>query len=338
MEIQLLNQLQLDNFVSSQPHAQFLQSWSWGEFQKNAGHRVWRFGVYENNQLMASAAIIEHRLPLKKSYLYCPRGPIINSRLTDEQQEEVLKLILSKARDITIATQNAEEIFFRFEPIFAIRDSCLPAGTARFAIWPTLSIQPPNTLILDLRLPTSDLLNNMHPKTRYNIHLAEKHGVKIIRTANFEKCWPLFKATGQRDRFNLHAKNYYQKMMELKEMELWVAENNQGDIIAANLMSFFGDTATYLHGASDYQNRNLMAPHLLQWVLIQEAKNRSFKYYDFHGVAPENKPDHPWAGVTRFKMGFGGKVINYPGTFDFIYEKGWYKLYQFFRKVNQILR
>ena len=348
MELKPLTQIELDNFVSFQPHAQFLQSWSWGEFQKNVGHRVWRFGVYENNRLIAGASVIEHRLPLKKSYLYSPRGPVMDNRLADEQKEEALKLILSKVRDLTIATRQSEEIFFRLEPTFELKNSKVaPSGAEGPQIIKTKPIQPKNTLILDLQKSTEELSVAMHPKTRYNIHLAEKHGVKItkIPEADFEKCWPLFLETGKRDHFNLHAKNYYQKMMELGEMELWVAENNQGAIIAANLMSFFGDTATYLHGASDYHFRNLMAPHLLQWALIQETKNRGFKYYDFHGIAPEAKKqkskkaknNHPWAGITRFKMGFSGEIVNYPGTFDFIYEKGWYKLYQFLRKINRLL-
>jgi lipid II:glycine glycyltransferase (peptidoglycan interpeptide bridge formation enzyme) len=127
-------------------------------------------------------------------------------------------------------------------------------------------------------------------------------------------------------------------MLELPEVELWVAESLNNDIIAANLMVFYGDTATYLHGASNYAFRALMAPNLLQWNLIQEAKKRGFKYYDFHGIAPNENPKHPWAGVTRFKKGFGGEIANYPGTYDFIYETGWYKIYKLFRKINRLIK
>ena len=211
----------------------------------------------------------------------------------------------------------------------------------------TKSIQPADTLILNLNHATQELLNSFHPKTRYNIKLAEKHNVRVekLDSARFEDCWNLFLKTGERDEFGLHAKSYYQKMLALPEVELWVARKENNAIIAANLMVFYGDTVTYLHGASDHNFRQIMAPSLLQWTLIQEAKTRGYAYYDFHGIAPENSPadlaglpNHPWAGVTRFKKGFGGEVVNYPGTYDFIYQPGWYNIYSWLRKINGLIK
>ena len=340
MELKLLTQTELDNFVSSQEHSQFLQSYAWGDFQsclngqKSLNRRVWRYGVVNNSQIVASASFISIKIGFYKSYFYCPRGPIIAKNLDVDGKNEIVKLFLSKSRDITIQTEKTEEIFFRFEineplPI-------LKSGKTQL----TKSSQPADTLILNLQPNADELLNSFHPKTRYNIKLAERYKVKIEKLDEyyFEECWNLFIKTGKRDEFGLHSKNYYQKMLELKEIELWVARNDKNDIIAANLMSFYGDTATYLHGSSAYEHRQIMAPHLLQWTLIQEAKKRGFKYYDFHGIAPENQPNHPWAGITRFKKSFSGKTVNYPGTYDFIYQPLSYKLYQILRKLNRLLK
>jgi len=342
MELKLISQQELDNFVSSQDHSQFLQSYSWSEFQKSLNRETWHYGVFlakgqpasgGSSELVAVASFISMAIGFYKSYLYCPRGPIISKNLSTDKKNEALELLLSKARDITIQTKKTEEIFFRFE----INEPLPVLKSTKTKI--TKSVQPANTLILNLQATSYDLQSNLHPKTRYNIKLAEKHGVKIekLNKTHFEECWPLFLATGERDEFGLHPKGYYQKMLELKEIELWVARNDKNVIIAANLMSFYGDSTTYLHGASAYEHRQIMAPHLLQWTLIQEAKSRGFKYYDFHGIAPEDQPNHPWAGVTRFKKGFGGEVINYPGTYDFIYQPLSYKLYQILRKINRIL-
>jgi len=335
MELKIINQTELDNFVSSQEHSQFLQSSSWGEFQKSLHRQIWHYGVFNNEQIIAAASFINMKIGFYKSYLYCPRGPIISKNLNAAEKNKTLELLLSKARDITIQTKKAEEIFFRFEPTLPIN---LLTNYSNIQL--TKSIQPANTLILNLQPSAEELLNSFHSKTRYNIKLAKKHKVKIERLdkALFNDCWSLFLKTGERDEFGLHSKNYYQKMLELKEVELWVARNNQNAIIATIIMSFYGDTVTYLHGASAYEHRQIMAPHLLQWTLINEAKNRNFKYYDFHGVAPENEPNHSWAGVTRFKKGFGGEVVNYPGTYDFIYQSGSYKLYQILRKINRLIK
>ncbi|MFA6304598.1 MAG: peptidoglycan bridge formation glycyltransferase FemA/FemB family protein [Patescibacteria group bacterium] len=342
MELKLISQQELNNFVATQPHSQLLQSYSWGEFNKTLDHHLWRLGIFNNEQIVACATIINNKLPLQKSYLYCPRGPIFSQELNEAKKETALKLIFSKTRDITIATRKSEEIFFRFEPIFELQNSKIaPSEVEGSRLIKTKSIQPPNTLILDLSQSTESLLASFHSKTRYNIKLAEKHGLTISKLTadDFTKCWPLFKQTSERDTFGLHSQSYYQTMLTtVPEVELWVARNQNNAIIAANLMSFYGDTVTYLHGASDYQNRNLMAPYLLHWTLIQEAQSRGFKYYDWHGIAPESETNHPWAGVTRFKKGFGGEPTTYAGTYDFIYETGWYKLYKVFRKINRIIK
>ena len=99
-------------------------------------------------------------------------------------------------------------------------------------------------------------------------------------------------------------------------------------IIAANLVNFYGDTATYLHGSSSSKNRQVMAPHLLQWEQIKEAKNRGMKYYDFWGF-DEDK----WPGVSRFKKGFGGEIVEYAGAYDLIWNKLWYQLYNLAKKI-----
>ncbi len=156
--------------------------------------------------------------------------------------------------------------------------------------------------------------------------------------------------------------------------------------LAANLMLWSGQTAYYLHGASDHTYRNLMAPHLLQWACIQAAKERGAHAYDFWGIAsslsrrPErseaelkdpdgNKPilrqaqdlqdsstpgspddvsgaqndtysvdpSHPWAGLTRFKLGFGGRIVRYPDSVDVVLNPVRYRLYQAARTVRRAL-
>jgi lipid II:glycine glycyltransferase (peptidoglycan interpeptide bridge formation enzyme) len=73
-----------------------------------------------------------------------------------------------------------------------------------------------------------------------------------------------------------------------------------------------------------------MAPYLLQWESIRIAKEAGMKYYDFHGVDEEK-----WAGVTRFKMGFGGERVEYPGTYDLVFDQGWYAIYKMVRQVRR---
>jgi lipid II:glycine glycyltransferase (peptidoglycan interpeptide bridge formation enzyme) len=364
--VNITNKEQLNNFVDRQKHSQFLQSWEWGEFQKKVTGDILRLGIQENNQLIAVATIIKKLLPIGKSYFYCPRGPVIKLEVIaatagqESKKLEVNRLLFDKVRDLV---KNEGAIFLRFEPLLDIKGQILnfkfsppwprPArdeaplkrGRGRDPddnkmhkkvagqISKTIDVQPSRTLILDLAKSEEELLNNMHQKTRYNIRLAEKKGVKIIKgdINQFENFWQLTGETSQRDKFRLHSRNYYHKMLEIDKnfIKLFLAEYDN-KIIAANIVSFFGDTATYLHGASSNKYRNVMAPHLLQWHCIKLAKEQGYKYYDFSGI-DENK----WPGLTRFKKGFGGSVFEYPGTFDLVFDKKWYGIYKLIRRLRR---
>ena len=277
----------------------FLQSWQWGEFQESLGRKIWRLEIAGSKGL-----IIKHNLPLGKSYLYCPRGPI-----------GPIEMFLEKVKEIG---QQEKSIFFKIEP----PEVCI--SRTRLKIH---TLQPQKTLILDITKPEEELLNQMHPKTRYNIRLAQKKGVTIEESKEkIDDFLRLSKETAQRDKFHLHPKKYYQKMLEVLGQEgmvkLFLAKY-QNQIIVANLICFFGQTAVYLHGASDYSFRHLMAPYLCQWQAILEAKKQGFKYYDFWGIDEEK-----WPGVTRFKKSFTGQEITYPGSFDLVSQPIWYKIYQ----------
>jgi lipid II:glycine glycyltransferase (peptidoglycan interpeptide bridge formation enzyme) len=179
----------------------------------------------------------------------------------------------------------------------------------------------------------------MKQKARYNIKVAEKHGVRA-RISNqpekdFEEFWRLMQLTAKRDKIKSHPKDYYFKQLSffggdkngVTEMKLFLAEW-RNKIIAANIVVFFGGRATYLHGASDYEKRHLMAPYLLQWEQIKEAKKHGCAKYDFWGI-----DEKKWPGVTRFKKGFGGEEVEYLGAWDYVFQPTWYKVYRLARKL-----
>jgi len=337
--VEIKEKNQLDNFVGSQKMSQFLQSWEWGEFQQRLGRKIWRLGVLDGKSLVASALAIKHNLPFGKNYLYSPRGPIVNNKIPVANFQNAFRQIINKI--IEIVKQEAS-MFMRFEP--PVEKTSQPIlksliGNDYKSVGSQF-IQPKDTLILDLSKSEEQLLSEMHPKTRYNIRLAEKKGVKIRIGVkeDFEKFWSLNMETSQRDGFKTHPKSYYQKMLEVLSPDfskLFLTEY-EGKVLVANLVIFFGDTVTYLHGASSNEYRNLMAPHLVQWRQIEEARKLGFKYYDFWGVIPSQQSidyrPQSWSGLTRFKKGFGGFEVNYVGTDDLILDGFWYNMYKMGRR------
>ncbi|HTK60347.1 MAG TPA: peptidoglycan bridge formation glycyltransferase FemA/FemB family protein [Candidatus Baltobacteraceae bacterium] len=297
----------------------FLQAWQWGEFQRALGRDVLR--LREDG---AMAQMIRMSLPLGKSYWYCPRGP------------------LGKFEDMTLDADLAKAMFVRLEPQ---TPDLVPSAASKVR-----DVQPGQTLVVDLAQEREAIMAAMHEKWRYNIRLAERKGVKVYMTGErgtgaSDVFWDLLEETTERDRFRAHGKEYYRSMLEAlsgdpatdgktRPVARLVFAEHDGRVLAANLMVYFGDTAVYLHGASSRVRRELMAPHLLHWTAMLDAKGWGYKAYDFWGVAPEGAEDHPWAGITRFKRGFGGNYVAYPGTYDLPIDRFWYGLYSTAQKLR----
>ena len=320
--INITSQEQLNNFVGAQKHSQFLQAWQWGEFHNIVSGDVFRLGVMDGDELVGAATIIKKILPIGKNYFYCPRGLVIELKVKS-QKSKVVELLFSEIKRLA---KEEGAMFLRFDPVFEVENFNLQ-------ITKTLDIQPSKTLILDLSKSESELLKDMHPKTRYNIKLAEKKGVKVVEedVSRIGEFWQLMGETGDRDNFRTHGINYYKEMVKLGGdfIKLFFAEYKSKPI-GTVIVSFFGDTATYMHGASSNEDRNVMAPYVMQWHCIKLFKDKGLRYYDFNGI-----DEKKWPGVTRFKKGFSGKEIEYFGTYDLPFDKGWYNIYKMVRKMRR---
>ena len=197
---------------------------------------------------------------------------------------------------------------------------------------------PPDTIILDIEKDDEDLLTRMHPKTRYNIRLADRHDVAVREgTGEDISLWnSLYRETAGRNNITPHGPEYFTPLFDKKtipdtgeetDVKLLVAEAG-GTPLAAMFMSVSSDRAAYLYGASSDRQRNLMAPYALQWYAIQKAKEAGCTSYDFFGVSPSPDPAHPMYGLYRFKRGFGGDMFHRQGAWDFPYDEPAYTQYR----------
>jgi lipid II:glycine glycyltransferase (peptidoglycan interpeptide bridge formation enzyme) len=339
--VELRDPLHLNGFVSQQERAQFCQSWAWGQLEQEEGGQVWRLGVRAEGELVAAATLTTRTLPLGLSYLYSPRGPVITDAWSGSGRREALAIILGGARRIAESTPRLE-LAVRLEPPLA---PSLAGMLRSLDLVPTSSVQPSRTQLIALAQEPQQLLASMHPKTRYNIGLAERHNIVVWREENtakgLEEFGRLSHLTAERHSLKLHSGKHYSRMLRLLDgqsgnpaAELWLAGIHGEAPLAAAITINWGDTVTYVHGASDPAFKHLMAPHLLQWRLILNAQALGYQFYDFWGIAPANQPKHPWAGFTRFKEGFGGSAAEYVGTWDYVQQPGWYHVYQLYRRIR----
>lgn len=319
-----------NNFVLENKGS-FLQSFEWGEFQKKAGKKVWRIQIKEKKEVLFQAQIIKEKFPFKNC-LYLPLGPVFRG---DFLRVDLFDVFLREVRKIS---EKEEAIFLKVEPQKNFR---FPFVQARSSI---KRYQPQRSLVLDLSRSKEEIFGNFHPKTRYNVRLSLRKGVNTRISEptsikeDFESFYNLIEKTSKRDGFTPFSSKYYKNLLQIEnnsenaskldlEAKLFLAEF-KGKIIAANIVLFFNQRSFYLHGAFEYKYRYLMAPYLLQWEQIRQAKQRGCVEYDFWGVDEEK-----WPGVTRFKRSFKGREIVYPEGKDFAFSKFWYNSYRFLKTM-----
>ncbi|MCF7795411.1 aminoacyltransferase [Patescibacteria group bacterium] len=325
----------LNTFLKKQGFSQFLQSSYWRDILHAQNQKIHCFVVVDdNNDIILSSLFVQYNYNSFK-YYYLPRGPVLDKKYNEKKElkAEVLDFFFFELKEKII---NKKTLFIRFEPNFNIldKDRNTIYNLNSFNIKRSLDIQPSKTRILDLENSEEELLKDMHSKTRYNIRLAKRKEVEILGAKDekdFETFINLLKTTGERNKFSLHQEKHYRKLYEngKDKVKIYFAKHGD-DIIAGAMFSFFGDTVTYLHGASANKKRNLMAPHLLQWQTILKAKNKGFKYYDFGGI-----DEKKWPGVTRFKVGFGGREYEFAGTYDLVLKPLSYYIYSVVRKIRR---
>lgn len=304
----------------------FLQSFAWGEIAKREGKNVVRVAVFAHDGPVLAAQLFFVPAPFKLTYALCPGGPLFLNKKSSNRAE-AFALVVEQV-------QKKQGIFLRCEP----SEKLPPAlGTSK----KTVDVTPRATTLLDVTKSEEALLAAMHPKTRYNITLAQKKELRLAVGKDFKAFWDLLQRTGARDKFRLHSRAHYEEIFaseSCRQLTLYTAADGQP--AATGVFFSFGKTFTYLFGASSYELRASMAPYLIQWEAIKLGKALGFTQYDFFGISPaseEGGGKHQYAGVTRFKLGFGGERLERPGTYDLLISPGKYRIYQALRGLRRLI-
>jgi peptidoglycan pentaglycine glycine transferase (the first glycine) len=313
------------HLVSCCPEAHLLQTAAWGRLKSAFG---WQVECVQAGA--AGALVLFRRLPLGYTVAYIPRGPVPSS-------VEALESLLPELDRLCRSKRAA---FLKIEPDAGLGDWD-SAAVERIGFRASRhTIQPPRTVLVDLQAEDEERLARMKPKTRYNIHLAERHGVKVSPSDDLAAFGRMMGITGRRDSFEVHSQEYYRQARLFfepsKGCELFLARYREEPI--AGLMVFaHGNRAWYLFGASTDEHRDVMAPYLLQWEAMRWARQRGCTQYDLWGIPDEDeaaleaqfakRQDGLW-GVYRFKRGFGGSIWRAAGAWDRVYHRPVYAFYR----------
>ena len=324
----------------------FLQTEFWAAFKAAHGWKPYRFAVRytageRSGTAVCSVLVRTFRLG---ALAYCPMGidiPVCvpGTAAAGISLDEYLELLVQTAQCLK-SLLPARTLCLRFDPPLDFasleeKNACtaLLARMPRIARAPA-AVQPPDTVLLDLHLSEQALLQNMKPKWRYNIRLAQKKGVSVrVGTASdIDIFYRLYEITARRDNIAIHDKAYYRDLLcraeeragsgETPRVSLYIAEYEH-EPVAAIITLFCKREAVYLYGASSNAHRNVMPAYLLQWTAIRDAKAYGSHIYDFYGIPPDSDEHHPMHGLYRFKTGFGGTIIHRPGSIDVPFSFGY---------------
>lgn len=196
---------------------------------------------------------------------------------------------------------------------------------------------PIDTVILDLNSENDQILKHMKPKTRYNIRLSARKGVRV-REASIDELpawYDIYYETAQRHCMLLNDMDYFKSVLQVRakdsnspaRIHMLLAEVKK-KVVAGMMMAVTGPRATYLYGASSSNFRDYMAPYALQWTAIRKAKEAGCSEYDLFGISPNPDPNHPMYGLYRFKTGFGGSIIHRQGCWDYPFDEVQYEIYR----------
>ncbi|MFH1838192.1 MAG: peptidoglycan bridge formation glycyltransferase FemA/FemB family protein [Candidatus Kuenenbacteria bacterium] len=364
-----------ENFIKNHPFGSINQSFIWGKFQEKIPKRkFYCLAVLDDqNKIIASALLIKYKIFFNKNYLYSVFGPVY-----DFKNKKVSQILFNEIDKIAKKEKSISCKIGPNIPLESIDKNSLNSlqilkdyfKKYKFYSSYEQQQQPLDVLILDLTQSEKEIFNQMKHKGRYNIRLAQKKGVKIYSSVNLENdlniFYNLIKETAEKNNFFCYSKEYYKKMIktlnEKNLIRIFIAKLNDQPLATA-IIVFYGSKVIYYYGGSSNKNREVMAPYLLHWEIIKEAKKRNCKTYDFWGVIPEPWQDeknqwkvnlgnkilnfkteqeakkyclekHQFKGITQFKEKFGGKRISYPGIFEKIYQPFWF----YFFKYGKILK
>lgn len=337
--------------------AHVLQTWQWGQVKMRFGWEAYPLIWQDASGEVSAAALLLLRkltlagfgLPLSVGYI--PRGPLLKW-----DQESLRRQVLE---DLEEFTRKKRSIFLKIDPDLplgfgipgeisaedhqvglAVQNELIARGW----VFSEEQIQFRNTVTVDLTGTEDELLMRMKSKTRYNIRLAGRRGVRVRPggSEDIDLLYQMYAHTALRDDFTIRSKVYYQVVWDtffkagLAEPLIAEVEDQP---VGAVVIFRFGNRALYMHGMSLDAHREKMFNYLLQWEAMLRARAAGCQRYDLWGAPDEFTEDDPLWGVYRFKDGFGGRVERTLGAWDFPVHSLLYTGYcQILPRILQVMR
>lgn len=281
------------------------QDWAYGACMKTLGVHVLRGVVTRDSEPVALAQfIVRYFGGQLASMALCSLGPVWVAPVTAKEKElayQALKKTMPLNKLRVVLFTPAEE-----------------AG-ADLGLSPWRRVMTgQSSVMLDITKSLPDLRAGLDKRWRHRLGGAENSELTIHRvgTNPGQYRWLLDADMQQREQrglsglplqfFDLYAQSRQQPSKNM----LTVRADIGRDRVAGMLFLIHGESATYQVGWTNDVGRDQHAHNLILWHGIQELQARGVRVLDLGGVNTIRS-----AGIARFKMSTGGKVITYAGSY-----------------------
>jgi len=317
-----------DSFVLSHPRAHLLQLSGWGDLKSKFGWSAQRVALTQDGDIVAGVLVLLKPLPMRLGKMaYVPMGGYV----TDDSFYPALW--------DAIKTETGAA-FLKLEAGFFLNKDAPDLTSMGFTESPQ-TVQPPNTIYIDVTADDDGIMKRMNQGTRRKIRKSLKNDILYYEGTrdDLSDFNMLIQETGDRNEFGVHTNKYYEMVYDLfiPEHGVMLMAKHEDTPLVGIMVFALGDTAWYLYGASSREKSNLYATYGIQWQAIQWAKARGCTYYDMWGIPDEDeetleeqfkdRSDGLW-GVYGFKRGWGGEVVRSLGTWDKVFNPLVYTAYR----------
>lgn len=292
------------------PEANFLQSPEYGKMNE-----ILKFKVIFDDFNGKGWALSLVRNAKRGRYLEIPCGPLINW-----SDKKLVEAVLARIAEVARAEKC---VFVRIRPqLLGSKENMKLLQELGLRESP-MHLAAEHTVMIDLAASEEEMLARMRRQTRYEVRRADKLGLKVDK-GNSEEIFREFHTvqakTAKRQGFIPPSLAVLLAEREAFGKNIWiyVARTSEGEPVAYGLIIGDGREADYYEAASTDLNRKLPGAYALLWQAMRDLKKAGYERFNLWGIAPAGQPNHRYAGVTTFKTGFGGEVVEYVPAHDLV--------------------
>lgn len=301
-----------EEIIKKYPEANFLQSPKYARMNEILGCKV-----FEEDFDGKAWALLIIRNAKRGRYMEIPCGPLV-----DWNDKKIVDMVLRK---ITEIAKKEKCVFVRMRPQLKADEKNLKLLEKLGLKKSPMHLAAEHTVMIDLKKSEEELLANMRRQTRYEVRRADKVGIKVSASSDekiFEEFQKVQAETAKRQNFVPPTLKTLLAEKEAFGDDIVIYKTTlEDEPVAYGLIIKNGLEADYYEAASTLLNRKMPGAYALLWRAMRDLKSEGYARFNLWGIAPANQPNHRYAGVTTFKTGFGGEVVEFVPAHDLVISK-----------------